>query len=59
MKNSRFSEAQFALAPRQAGSGAYGGEMCGKMGISEAAFRNWKKCSGLRVSKMRWLPQIE
>ena len=43
MKKSKFTEGQIAFALRQAEGGTSAGETCRKMGISEAAFYNWKK----------------
>ena len=58
MKKSKFTEEQIAFALRQAESGTTVGEVCRKMGISEAAFYDWKKkYGGLGVSKLRRLKQ--
>lgn len=43
MKKSKFTEEQIAFALRQAESGTTVGEVCRKMGVSEATFYNWKK----------------
>jgi putative transposase len=54
MKKSKFSEEQIAFALRQAEGGTSVGEMCRKMGISEATFYNWKKkYGGLGVAELR------
>ena len=60
MKKSKFTEEQIAFALRQAESGTTVGEVCRKMGISEATFYNWKKkYGGLGVSELRSLKQLE
>ncbi len=60
MKKSKFTEEQIAFALRQAESGTTVGEVCCKMGISEATFYNWKKkYGGLGVSELRRLKQLE
>lgn len=60
MKKSKFTEEQIAFALRQAESGTTAGEVCRKMGISEATFYNWKKKYGsLGVSELRRLKQLE
>lgn len=60
MKKSKFTEKQIAFALRQAESGTTVGEVCRKMGISEATFYNWKKkYGGLGVSELRRLKQLE
>jgi putative transposase len=60
MKKTKFSEAQIVFALRQADTGIAVGEVCRKMGISEATFYNWKKkFGGLGVSELRRLRQLE
>ena len=60
MKKSKFTEEQIAFALRQAESGTTVGEVCRKMGISEATFYNWKKkYGGLGISELRRLKQLE
>jgi putative transposase len=60
MKRSKFTEEQIAFALRQAESGTTVGEVCRKMGVSEATFYNWKKkYGGLGVSELRRLKQLE
>lgn len=60
MKKSKFTEEQIAFALRQAESGTTVGEVCRKMGVSEATFYNWKKkYGGLGVSELRRLKQLE
>ncbi len=56
----QFTEAQIVFALRQADTGIAVGEVCRKMGISEATFYNWKKkFGGLGVSQLRRLGQLE
>ncbi|ECD4832965.1 transposase, partial [Salmonella enterica subsp. enterica serovar Sundsvall] len=43
MKKTRYTEEQIAFALEQAETGTRVGEVCRKMGISEATFYNWKK----------------
>lgn len=43
MKASKFSEAQIAFVLKQAEDGTAIGEVCRKVGISEATFYNWRK----------------
>jgi len=60
MKKTKFTEEQIAFALRQAEAGTLVGEICRKMGISEATFYNWKKkYGGLGVSELRHLKQLE
>jgi putative transposase len=60
MKKTKFTEAQIVFALRQADTGIAVGEVCRKMGISEATFYNWrKKFGGLGVSELRRLRQLE
>lgn len=60
MKKSKYTEDQIAFALRQAETGTRVGEVCRKMGISEATFYNWKKrYGGLGVSELRRLKQLE
>ena len=60
MKKSKFTEEQIAFALRQAETGTRVGEVCRKLGISEATFYNWKKkFGGLGVSELRRLRQLE
>jgi putative transposase len=60
MKKTKFTEEQIAFALRQAETGTRAGEICRKMGISEATFYNWKKkYGGLGVSELRHLKQLE
>jgi len=60
MKKTKFTEEQIAFALRQAETGTRVGEVCRKMGISEATFYNWKKkYGGLGISELRRLKQLE
>ena len=60
MKKSKYTEEQIAFALRQAESGTVVGEVCRKMGISEATFYNWKKkYGGLGVSELRELRMLK
>ncbi|SUG31763.1 transposase subfamily protein [Salmonella enterica subsp. arizonae] len=56
MKKTRYTEEQIAFALKQAETGTRVGEVCRKMGISEATFYNWKKkFAGLGVTELRRL----
>jgi len=60
MKKSKYTEGQIAFALKQAETGTRVGEVCRKMGISEATFYAWKKkYGGLGVSELRRLKQLE
>lgn len=60
MKKTKYTEQQIAFALKQAETGTRVGEVCRKMGISEATFYNWKKkFGGLGVSELRRLNQLE
>ncbi len=51
MKKTRNTKEQIAFALKQAETGTRVGEVCRKMGISEATFHNWKKkFAGLGVT---------
>ena len=43
MKRLKYSESQIVFAIKQVETGIRIREVCGKMGISEAKFYNWKK----------------
>lgn len=48
------------MLTKQAKTGTRVGEVCRKMGISEATFYNWKKkFAGLGVAELRRLRQLE
>ncbi len=54
MKTSKFSNEQVALALRQAEAGTQVGEICRKLGVSEAPFYVWKKrYAGMGVAELR------
>ncbi|EAM8600104.1 IS3 family transposase [Salmonella enterica subsp. enterica serovar Senftenberg] len=60
MKKTRYTEEQIAFALKQAEIGTRVGEVCRKMGISEATFYNWKKkFAGPGVTELRRLRQLE
>lgn len=60
MKKSKFTEAQIVFAIKQVETGTRVDEVCRKIGISEAAFYNWKKkYGGLGVSELRELRQLK
>ncbi len=56
MKRSKYTESQVVFALKQAEPGTPVGEVCRKMGISEATFYNWKKkFGGLGTTELRRL----
>ena len=60
MKKSKFTEQQIVFALKQSETGVPVGEVCRKMGISEATFYSWKKkFSGLGTAELRRLRQLE
>jgi putative transposase len=60
MKASRFSDAQKAFILKQAEDGVPIGEVCRKVGISQATFYGWrKKYAGLLPTEMRRLKALE
>ena len=60
MKKKRFTEEQIAFALRQEESGIPVGEVCRKMGVSEATFYRWKKKFGsLGLPELRRLKKLE
>ena len=60
MKKSRFTEEQMAYALKQAELGTAVGEICRKMGVSEATFYVWrKKYGGLGPSELKRLRLLE
>ena len=59
MRKSRYSEEQIAMALRQAEAGTSVGDICRKLGITEATFYRWKKRFGsLGVLELRELRQL-
>jgi len=60
MKASRFTDAQKAFILKQAEEGVPVGEVCRKVGISQATFYGWrKKYSGMTPPEMRRLKALE
>jgi len=59
VKTSRFTPEQMVMALRQAEGGTPIGDVCRKLGISEATFHRWKKRFGtLGVTELRELRQL-
>ncbi|WP_415839710.1 transposase, partial [Salmonella bongori] len=53
MKKTCYTKEQIAFALKKAETGTRVGEVCRKMGISEATFYNWKKkFAGLGVTEL-------
>lgn len=60
MKKTRYTEEQIVFALKQDETGTRVGEVCRKIGISEATFYIWKKkFAGLGVTELRRLRQLE
>ncbi len=60
MKKTRYTEEQIAFALKQDETGTRVGEVCRKIGISEATFYIWKKkFAGLGVTELQRLRQLE
>lgn len=60
MKKLKFTDQQVAFALQQAETGTPVGEVCRKMGVSQATFYRWKKVyGGLMPSEVRRLRQLE
>lgn len=56
----RFSEEQIAYALRRHESGVTVAEICREMGVSEAAFYNWKKkYAGMGITELRKMKALE
>lgn len=60
MPRKRFTDEQIAVALRQADGDTPIGEICRKMGVSEATFYRWKRVdAGMGVAEIRRLKQLE
>ena len=60
MNKSRYTDAQIAVALKQAETGTPVAEVIRRMGISEQTFYRWKKVyGGLGVGELRHLKQLE
>ena len=60
MKKTRYTEEQITFSLKQSKTGTRVGEVCRKMGISEATFYNWKKkFADLGVTELQRLRQLE
>ena len=60
MEKPRFIEQQIAVALRQAEQGTPAGEICRKLGVSEATFYAGKRrYAGLGVAELRRVRQLE
>lgn len=59
MRKSKFSPEQILQALRQAEAGTVVGEICRKLGVTEATFYRWKRSyAGLDVGELRELRQL-
>lgn len=60
MPKKHFTNEQIAFVLGRAEGGTAVGEICRKMGVSEAAFHRWNKVNaGMGVAEMRRLKQLE
>ena len=60
MKKTKFTDEQIAFALRQAETGTRIGEVCRKLGISEATFYNWKKkYGGMGTEQLKELKRLQ
>jgi len=58
--NKRFTDEQIAFALRQHESGVSVGDICRKMGVSDASFYLWKKkYAGMGLTELRRLKSLE
>lgn len=59
MRKCKFSPEQIVHALRQAEAGTVVGEICRKLGVTEATFYRWKKTyTGLDLGELRELRQL-
>ena len=59
MRKSKYSPEQILQALRQAEAGTVVGEICRKLGVTEATFYRWKKTyAGLDLGELRELRQL-
>lgn len=60
MKGKRYSHEQIVYALKRVEAGAKANEVCRQLGVSEAAFYQWKKkYAGLGVTELGRLKQLE
>lgn len=60
MKKTRFTESQIISALKQYENGRAAEDVCRELGISRAAFYNWKKkYSGMEVSQLKELKALQ
>lgn len=60
MPKKRYTDEQIAFALRQAEAGTPVGEICRKMGVTEATYYRWRKAyAGMGVAEIRRLKQLE